>query len=530
MNKRNLGSYYTPIRLSNFIADYCLESLNQNAITILEPSVGDGNFVAAISKNNQIERFQNISLTIVEREINELNKAITKCNKNIKLHSFNCDYLDFHNSNTNLFSLIIGNPPYIKSSLLSEEQRSICNSIHTNSGLNDKRINNIWTAFLVSSIQKLEEDGILAFVLPLELLQVKFSEEIRDLLQLSFQRLEVFMFDELQFQECKGQDTVLIIGYKQHITPGTFYTTIKDLSDLENRDFVLMQNISVSESNKKWTHHYITPEEHSFLENVKKELLTVSDYVDNKAGIVTAANNYFIIDKDTLGKYALEEYAKPIVQKGVFVNGSVAFNKYDYSKLIEDNKPAYLLDFNNLDTCNLPTNVKEYILLGEEEKLQNRFKCKQRNNWYQVPNIAKQSQAFFFKRAHEYPKLLKNEANVFVTDSAYNIAIKDDFKLNDFIFSFYNSLTLAFAELEGRYYGGGVLELTPNEFRVLPVPMSLYNNFTTYKKDFKNKKNIEDVLKKYNHQILNSSLNLDTRDINKIELIRKKLVNKRHRK
>ena len=74
------------------------------------------------------------------------------------------------------------------------------------------------------------------------------------------------------------------------------------------------------------------------------------------------------------------------------------------------------------------------------------------------------------------------------------------------------------------------MELTPNEFRILPIPMSLHNNFTTYKKDFKNKKNIEDVLKKYNHQILNNSLNLDTREINKIELIRKKLVNKRHRK
>lgn len=530
MNKKNLGSYYTPVRLSNFIADYCLESLNQDSISILEPSVGDGNFVAAISENNRINKFQDISLTIVEREVDELKKALKKCNKEFNLHSFNCDYLDFHKSNTNLFSLIIGNPPYIKSNLLSEKQKTICKSIHNVNGLNDKKINNIWTAFLVSSIQKLEDDGILAFVLPLELLQVKFSEEIRNLLQLSFQRLEVFMFDELQFQECKGQDTVLIIGYKQHLTPGTYYTTIKDLSELENRNFVLMQNISVSESNKKWTHHYITPEEHSFLENLKKELHAVSDYVDNKAGIVTAANNYFIIDKDTLGKYSLEEYAKPIVQKGVFVNGSVAFSKYDYSKLIKENKPAYLLDFNNLDTNNIPANVKEYILFGEEENFQNRFKCKQRNNWYQVPNIAKQSKAFFFKRAHEYPKLLKNEANVFVTDSAYNITIKDEFYLNDFIFSFYNSLTLAFAELEGRYYGGGVLELTPNEFRVLPIPMSSHIDFNSYKKDFKNKQSIENVLLKYNHQILNSSLNLNIEDINRIESIRKKLVNKRHRK
>jgi len=530
MNKKSLGSYYTPIRLSNFIADYCLESFEQDSVSILEPSVGDGNFVDAISNNERINRFQNISFTIVEREVEELDKAISRCNPLINLNPFNSDYLEFHTENEDLFSLIIGNPPYIKSSLLTESQRDICKSIHVQSGLKDKKNNNIWTAFLISAIQKLEDNGIIAFVLPLELLQVKFSEEIRDLLKVSFQRLEVFMFDELQFQECKGQDTVLIVGHKLHNIPGVFYTSIKSIEDLENRNFTLMQNASVSESNKKWTHHFITSDEHLFLEDVKSEFKLVSDYVNNKAGIVTAANDYFIIDKETLDRYNLEEFAKPIVQKGVFVNGSVTFSRYDYSKLINNNKPAFLLDFNDLDTSDIPSNIKDYILLGEKEKLQNRFKCKQRKNWYQVPNISKQSDAFFFKRAHEYPKLLKNEANVFVTDSAYKVEMKDNYNLNDFIFSFYNSLTLAFAELEGRYYGGGVLELTPNEFRVLPIPMSSHKDFNFYKKDFKNKKNIEDILIKYNHQILNNTLNLSTEEIGRIELIRRKLVKNRHRK
>ena len=36
-------------------------------------------------------------------------------------------------------------------------------------------------------------------------------------------------------------------------------------------------------------------------------------------------------------------------------------------------------------------------------------------------------------------------------------------------YSFYNSLTLLMSEIEGRFYGGGVLELTPSEFRRLPI-------------------------------------------------------------
>lgn len=38
-----------------------------------------------------------------------------------------------------------------------------------------------------------------------------------------------------------------------------------------------------------------------------------------------------------------------------------------------------------------------------------------------------------------------------------------------FCFSFYNSLTLLFAEMDGRFYGGGVLELSPKEFRGPPL-------------------------------------------------------------
>jgi adenine-specific DNA-methyltransferase len=494
-------------------------------------NIGDGTFVQAINEVENLSKFKRINLTIVERENKELKKALNKNTfKSIHISSFNKDYLNFHFENKNKFSVVLGNPPYVKSNYLTKEQKVLAKQIHLEQNLADKNIKNIWTSFLISGISKLEIKGILALVLPLELLQVKFTEEIRDLLKNSFERLEVFMFDELQFLECKGQDTVLLIGYKKHKVPGTFYTTIKSIEDLHKRNFRLYSNISISETNKKWTHHFITPEEHSFLENIKKELKPVSDYVVNKAGIVTAANNYFIVDLETLTKFSLEKYAKPIVQKGGFVNGSVTFDNNNYYKLINENKPAYLLDFNNLDINNIPNNIDDYLLKGVEANLPSRFKCRQRKQWYQVPNIAVQSEAFFFKRAHEYPKLLKNEANVFVTDSAYNIKMKESLNLNDFIFSFYNSFTLAFAELEGRYYGGGVLELTPNEFRVLPIPMSSIQDFNSYKMLFSNKKDIDEVLSKFNYQILNSSLNLNREEINRIETIRIKLINKRLRK
>ena len=107
---------------------------------------------------------------------------------------------------------------------------------------------------------------------------------------------------------------------------------------------------------------------------------------------------------------------------------------------------------------------------------------------------------------------------------------KKEYQIENIIYSFYNSLTLAFSELEGRYYGGGVLEVTPNEFRALPLPYRAVQNFEQYRNDFKNKSSIEDVLAKYNFDILNSTLGLNNEDIERIEAIRKKLVAKRMKK
>ena len=107
-----------------------------------------------------------------------------------------------------------------------------------------------------------------------------------------------------------------------------------------------MQNISVSESNTKWTHHFLSPDEHQFLENLKSKLNLTTKYVENKAGIVTAANDYFIVNDEVVTKNRLRSYSKPIVQKGFYVNGSVTFENEDFEKLVEEEKPTYLLDGN----------------------------------------------------------------------------------------------------------------------------------------------------------------------------------------
>ncbi|OEJ98642.1 type I restriction endonuclease subunit M [Flavivirga aquatica] len=521
-NQKQTGSYYTPQYLASFISKRVLSHFESRArMSILEPSVGDGAFISELAKEENI----NINLTALDINKVELKIASEKWSK--KTASFvKTDFLKY--STSKKYSVVIGNPPYVKKNILTSKQIELSKAIHSNENLTEASVKNIWATFLVKANTLLAKNGVLAFVLPSELLQVKFAEEVREYLKNEFERIEIFTFNDLMF-ECKGQDTIVLFAYKKAELKGEFFTNISSKKSLEQNDFVLKNNNLLVKSNVKWTHHFLTSDELTFIDNLKKELKTVNDYSDSKPGIVTGANKYFIINKETENNYNLSKYTKPIIQKGLFVNGSVVFSDEDIQKLEKNNRPTKLLQLNDADK--ISKKLREYLDLGVLEKLPERHKCGIRKNWYVIPNISKKPDAFFFKRSHLYPKLLKNDSNAFVTDSAYKVGMRNGYDLNSFIYSFYNTLTLLLSELDGRYYGGGVLELIPSEFKKLPIPYnkistSQFDNFTT---NFENKSNIEEILIQNDYNILNSTLGINNEDLLKLTKIRNKLKKKRLR-
>ncbi len=528
--KKNTGSYYTPGKITTFIVNQIQDRLaKNNTISILEPSVGDGNFLKAIMSSGILNSYANTYIKGIDVNKEELEKAKENSTDERVICSFECtDFLKYTDDEQALYDLVIGNPPYIKKNLLEEEQINICQQIHQSASLSSHSIKNIWTAFVIKSTQLLKANGILAFVLPSEFLQVKFAEEIRKYIQEHFERTEIYTFSDLLF-ECKGQDTIVLIGYKNADQKGVFYTNIEDESNIHYKPIELERKDIIIHTETKWTHHILTGDELTFLSKLKEQLDTVDTYCNSKPGIVTAANSYFIIDEATEIKYELTPYTKPIIQKGMFVNGSVLFNEESYTELIQTNKPSKILCFSKEDIENFNQKVKEYLEIGESLHLQERYKCRIRDHWFIVPNISTPSQGFFFKRCHLYPKFLKNEANVLVTDSAYKVDVIDGYSINDLIYSFYNSLTLAFAELEGRYYGGGVLELTPMEFKKLPLPYLRITDkvFNDFVETFEAKKSIEDIIELNDFSILNSTLKLNSEEIRLIRQTKDKLIRKR---
>ncbi len=164
----------------------------------------------------------------------------------------------------------------------------------------------------------------------------------------------------------------------------------------------------------------------------------------------------------------------------------IIYNSQQHHSNKEKGLPANFLWFEEEILEKYSPKVREYLSLGEQQKLHSRYKCRIRTPWYKVPSVYA-TNIGLLKRCHDIPRLLYNELQAYTTDTAYRISAFNGLPPNKFVYCFINSLTALSAELEGRHYGGGVLELVPSEIERLhiPLPKDIQFKIETLDKAFK---------------------------------------------
>jgi len=466
------GGYYTPMDLAHYLSGWVSET---NPKTILEPSCGDGVFLKALAP--LVPR--NAKITAIELNQIEAKKASERISSHKKpIIDITCaDFLEWYLNNEDVrFDAVVGNPPFIRYQYLSKEDQHFSERIFKKHNLPFTKHTNAWVPFIIASISMLKPGGRLAMVIPSEILHVLHAQSLRYFVGQQCKRIIVVDPEEIWF-EGTLQGAVLFLAekkqnIKEHSTGlGIIQTVGKSFLEKSPSVYFDKTNfINGKTVEGKWTRALLTKRELDIFDGIasKLEVHRFTDIAKVDVGLVTGANNFFLVDDDTVQRHNLEKWSHPMFGRSQHCPG-IIYDERQHKDNSERGLPSNFLWFDVSDISELPEHVLEYIYIGEEDDLHTRYKCRIRKPWFKVPSVYSTSIGLL-KRAHDMPRLIYNEIEAYTTDTAYRITT-NNVNAKKLVYCFINSFTALSSELEGRHYGGGVLELVPSEIERLYIPV-----------------------------------------------------------
>lgn len=460
------GAYYTPLQLSNAMVSLFA---SENIEKVLEPSCGDGVFIDSLAEQGLLNKIS--SLTAVEIELGEVEKVRERYDNTAVVEVLHEDFFDFYKRcyAKEQYDLILGNPPYIRYQYLTEKQRDIQSQILTNHGMKSNKLINAWVCFLVACVQMLSDSGKIAFVVPAEILQVAYAEDLRLFLSTQLSRITLITFEKLIFPEIE-QEVLVLIGEKGGEEKGIRIVEMVDLSGFETLDLHKNGYQKLQHAKEKWTKYFVSADEINTIQTIRADsrFKRFADYGLINVGITTGNNNYFSIGKKTEEVFDLQSVTLPLIGRSSHAHG-IYFTDADWQSNIAASKKAMLINFPDIPFEDYPELHKKYIRDGEVAEQHKGYKCSIRDRWYIVPSIWVPD-AFFLRRNNLYPKFALNRCGAVSTDTMHRMKFNEGVEAENVLLSYYNSISFAFTEICGRSYGGGVLEILPGEMGNIMLP------------------------------------------------------------
>ncbi|MHB8646472.1 MAG: N-6 DNA methylase [Thermomicrobiales bacterium] len=533
------GGYYTPRLVADFLAQWAIQ---QHETTVLEPSCGDGNIAVAaaqrlLSLGTPSARVTD-QLASVELDIEEADKTVQRfralgigiANAPVVASDFFAYCQETLWSNKR-FDVVVGNPPFIRYQHFDERYRKPAFQIMRSAGLKPTNLTNIWVPFVVAATLLLRDDGRLAMVLPAELLQVGYTAELRRFLADHYAAITIVTFRKLLFDGAQQEVVLLLASRTTSGRGGIDVVELEDDHQLASFDFRLHDQSAlkpIDHTTDKWTQYYLSEAEIQLLRRLSHDpaLSRFRDVASVDVGVVTGNNAFFVLTDDQINMHNLRPYTVPLVGRTAQLAGMI-YSAHDLEQDRRTDARCYLLLPPNEPRETLPNELTEYLEYGEQQAVHEGYKCSIRKRWYIVPSVSTPD-AFLFRQINRFPKLVLNETEATSTDTIHRVRFHKKEHKRPVIAAFHNSMTFAFTEVLGRSYGGGVLELEPNEADNLPIPPLQETNIMLETLDRLSRANeITQMLDLTDHIYLRNGMGLATSDIDALRGIWQKLSHRR---
>lgn len=278
---------------------------------------------------------------------------------------------------------------------------------------------------------------------------------------------------------------------------------------------------------EKWLKYFLSPSEIAFMRALRADagVACLAEHAHIDIGVVTGDNSFFVLTQAEAESLGIEEYTVPLIGRSQQLEGAVV-SADDWGRLASQGSKVLLFHANGEQGRGLSRAARAYIASGEARGANKGYKCSIRSLWYSVPAIWSPD-CLLFRQIHDFPRVVLNLVKAVSTDTIHRMRCKTE--PERLVPNLYTHLTAASAEIEGRSYGGGVLELEPTEAERLLVPSQLHPAMPVWEIDrLVRAGKLDVVLRENDRLVLMAGLGLSRSDCQKLRRIWRKMRDRRH--
>ena len=461
-HRKKYAQFFTPYPIAKLMCSWVIKNLpKRKKISVLEPALGLGIFSRIL-----VDEFNlNASLHAFDIDKHVL-QAGRKIFTELKIDIKNEDYIS---SDWNeRYDCIVCNQPYFKFHDYDNTNLVKRTNEETNSSLSG--FTNLYALFIIKSIFQLEDNGCAAYIVPSEFLNSDYGKEVKRQLIISEAVVEIIVFDfeDNIFEDALTTSCILLI--KKRKNSSIKFHKINKVSQIELIENELIHGSQASKDliesyeyayeelipEIKWRNYY----QNLSLDNLKN-IVSFRKYGQVKRGIATGANDYFVFNKSKAKAYNIgSQNLLPCVTKANDIKG-VIFTEDDFNELIDKDKSLYLVDlkiFQNKDVC-------DYIKIGVEKKINERFLTNSRTPWYALEQ-KKPADLWVGVFSRDSTRFIWNRAKILNLTTFHGIYLTPTYmEYIEVVFAYLNTkIAKRIFEVNRREYGNGLNKMEPNDF------------------------------------------------------------------
>jgi predicted RNA methylase len=313
--RNRLGQFATPNALAVDIARYVdsLMSWTKTGIRFADPSVGSGSFFSAALAVFGAKRIK----SAVGVEIDPAFAAAARdlwADAGLEVVRGDFTHVVANGSCLSAPNVVLANPPYVRHHHMGHEDKERLQCLACKmTGVEVNGLAGLYVYFLLLATAWMEDDGIAAWLIPSEFMDVNYGAALKGFLtdRVTLIRAHRFDPDDVQFGDALVSSVVLVFRKtRPDASHGVEFTFGGTLAEPHARDLIPLERLRES---RKWT---VYP---SHAKNDRRTLSdgngpTLGDFFRVQRGIATGSNKFFVLDRANAKRRGLpSKYLRPIL-------------------------------------------------------------------------------------------------------------------------------------------------------------------------------------------------------------------------